>query len=135
MINGSYLLMAPIFWHRRVLYKSILLPVFGKNWYSCWLLTKNTAWCPYAFWRIHYKSLKLDRNGGKSKKSKIIFVASPIQGLDSFYRKPFPEWDFYFVHFRMCLPKFSNLYHCHEGWMVRVHGNKCYSFSYTWSKI
>ena len=27
---------------------------------------------------VQYKSLKLDRNGGKSKKSKTSFVASPI---------------------------------------------------------
>ena len=33
---------------------------------------------------IQYKSLKLDRNGGKSEKSKTIFVASPVEGLDAF---------------------------------------------------
>ena len=41
--------------------------------------------------KVQYKSLKVDRNGGKSKKSKTIFVASPIEDLDSFYLKLFPE--------------------------------------------
>ena len=40
---------------------------------------------------LQYKSLKLDRNGEKSKKSKTIFVASPVEDLDGFYQGPFPE--------------------------------------------
>ena len=40
---------------------------------------------------VQYKSLKLDRNGGKSEKSKTIFVTSPIKDLDSFYQKLFPK--------------------------------------------
>ena len=40
---------------------------------------------------VQYKSLKVNRNGGKSKKSKIIFVTSPVEDLDSFYQKPVPE--------------------------------------------
>ena len=40
---------------------------------------------------LQYKILKLHRNGGKSKKSKTIFVASPIEDLDSFYQKLFAK--------------------------------------------
>ena len=40
---------------------------------------------------VQYKSLKVNRNGGKSKKSMTIFVVSPVEDLDSFYQKPFPE--------------------------------------------
>ena len=40
---------------------------------------------------VQYKSLKVIQNGGKSKKSKTFFVASPIEDLDSFYQKLFPE--------------------------------------------
>ena len=40
---------------------------------------------------VQYKSLKVIRNGGKSKKSKTFFVASPVKDLDSLYQKPFPE--------------------------------------------
>ena len=40
---------------------------------------------------IQYKSLKVIQNGGKSKKSKTFFVASPIEDLDSIYQKLFPE--------------------------------------------
>ena len=48
-----------------------------------------------------YKSLKVDRNSRKSKKSKTIFVASPIEDLDGFHQKPFPllmEKLFYLRH-------------------------------------
>ena len=34
---------------------------------------------------IQYKSLKLDRNGGKSTKSKTSFVASPTEDLNGCY--------------------------------------------------
>jgi len=47
--------------------------------------TKLTGIC------VQYKSLKVIQNGGKSKKSKTFFVASPIEDLDSFYQKLFPE--------------------------------------------
>jgi hypothetical protein len=40
---------------------------------------------------VQFKSLKVYRNGGKSKKSKTIIVASPVEDLNSFYQKPFPE--------------------------------------------
>ena len=40
---------------------------------------------------VQYKSLKLDRNRGKSKKSKTIFAAFPVESLDAFYKKPFPK--------------------------------------------
>ena len=39
---------------------------------------------------VQYKSLKVIRNGGKSKKSKTFFV-SPVEDLDSVYQKPCPE--------------------------------------------
>ena len=36
---------------------------------------------------LQYKSLKVIRNGGKSKKSKTSFGASPIEDLDGFYQR------------------------------------------------
>ena len=74
---------------------------------------------------IQYKSLKVIRNGGKSKKSKTSFGASPIEDLYGFYQRPFPEErisDFNFIQFRKCLPKFSSLHRCHDGLVVRVLG-------------
>ena len=38
---------------------------------------------------IQYKSLKVIQNGGKSKKSKTSFGASPVEDLDGFYQKLF----------------------------------------------
>ena len=38
---------------------------------------------------LQYNKLKLDKNGGKSKKSKAILVESPVEGLDVFYQKQF----------------------------------------------
>ena len=38
--------------------------------------------------KVQYKSLKVDRNGGKSKKSKTIFVASPVE---AFIKSHFPN--------------------------------------------
>ena len=75
--------------------------------------------------QIQYKSLKVIRNGGKSKKSKTSFGASPIEDLDGFYQRPFPEErksDFDFIQFRICLPKLSSLHRCHDGLVVRVLG-------------
>ena len=40
---------------------------------------------------VQYKSLKLDRNGGKSKRSRTSFVASPVEELVGFYLRSFPE--------------------------------------------
>ena len=74
---------------------------------------------------IQYKSLKVIQNGGKSKKSKTSFGASPIEDLDGFYQRPFPEErksDFDFIQFRKCLPKLSSLHRCHDGLVVRVLG-------------
>ena len=74
---------------------------------------------------LQYKSLKVIQNRGKSKKSKTSFGASPIEDLDSFYQRPFPEErksDFDSIQFRKCLPKFSSLHHCHDGLVVRVLG-------------
>ena len=74
---------------------------------------------------LQYKSLKVIQNGGKSKKSKTTFGASPIEDLDGFYQRPFPEGrksDFDSIQFRKCLPKFSSLHRCHNGLMVRVLG-------------
>ena len=74
---------------------------------------------------VQYKSLKVIRNGGKSKKSKTSFGASPIEDLDGFYQRPFPEErksDFNFIQFRKCLPKLSSLHRCHDGLVVRVLG-------------
>ena len=65
---------------------------------------------------IQYKSLKVIRNGGKSKKSQTSFGASPIEDLDGFHQRLFPEErksDFNFIQFRKCLPKLSNLHRCH----------------------
>ena len=45
----------------------------------------------FNFYTVQYKSLKVIQNGGKSKKSKTFFVASPVEDLDSFYQKPFPK--------------------------------------------
>ena len=79
-------------------------------------------------WLIHqvqYKSLKVIQNGGKSKKSKTSFGASPVEDLDGFYQRPFPEGrksDFDSIQFRKCLPKFSSLHRCHDGLVVRVLG-------------
>ena len=74
---------------------------------------------------VQYKSLKVIQNGGKSKKSKTSFGASPVEDLDGFYQRPFPEErksDFNFIQFRKCLPKFSGLHRCHDGLVVRVLG-------------
>ena len=76
---------------------------------------------------VQYKSLKVIQNGGKSKKSKTSFGASPFQDLDGFYQRPFPEErksDFDSIQFRICLPKFSSLYRCHDSLVVRVHVDK-----------
>ena len=73
--------------------------------------------------KIQYKSLKVIQNGGKSKKSKISFGASPIEDLDGFYQRLFPEGrksDLDSVQIRKCLPKLSNLHRCHDGLVVRV---------------
>ena len=86
-------------------------------------MTKKTYFSFMKF--VQYKCFKLDRNGGKSKKSKTSFVASPVEDLDGFYQRPFPEGrksDSDSVQFRKCLPKFSSLHRCHDGLVVRVLG-------------
>ena len=40
---------------------------------------------------IQYKSLKVNRNGGKSKKYQSASVASPVEDLHSIYQKPFSK--------------------------------------------
>ena len=39
---------------------------------------------------LQYESLKVDRNGAKSKKSKIIFVESSVKDVHGFIKSRFP---------------------------------------------
>ena len=63
---------------------------------------------------LQYIILRIDRNGRNSKKSKTIFVASPVEM--PFVKSSFPnKGKTILTLFRKCLCKLSDLYHCHDS--------------------
>ena len=84
--------------------------------------------------QLQYKSSKVDRNRGKSEKSKANFNTTPVEDMDGFYQnfslskgKVISNS----VQFKIYPVKFSCLYHCHDGLVVRVCGDKCPSLGFS----